>query len=227
MKTLFTILMMLSGIFAYSQAIIGMSPVIISNPADAQTPSSTASYNTNIVLTASVKNYGTSPFTGTVNVFAQRDTTNGVFCDSTTIFPNLNPNDSVIITLSFFPLPGPNGFKTAGNGNTIVVWPIIVSGSGLNGDSARTIIWLDPSTGIEKIDPSDFNIYPNPFNESISIKTTHNEAPEEIRIYNLQGILIQLVSNEMNIQTSSLSSGIYFIHVKIGDKKYIQKLIKK
>jgi hypothetical protein len=150
-----------------------------------------------------------------------------MFCDSVTVFPNLNPNDSIIITLSFFPLPGPNGFKTAGNGNTIVVWPIIISGAGINGDSTRTIIWLNPSTGIEKIDQSDFIIYPNPFDESIAIKTLYHETPEEIRIYNSQGVLIRLISNEKDVQTSTLSSGVYFIHVKNGDKKHIQKLIKK
>lgn len=227
MKTLLTILMMIGGIFAYAQAIIGMSPVVISTPANAQTPSSTADYNTNITLAVSVKNYGNTPFSGTIDVFAKRDTLNGVLCDSTSVIQVLNPNDSINITLGFFPLPGPNGFKTAGNGNTIVVWPIIVTGTGIEGDSVRPVIWLNPSTGINSLNEVEMMIYPNPVDNDLFFTNNQKDPITEINIYNSLGLLMLSFKHESTINLSTLTSGVYYVNIIKGEKKLTKKIIKK
>ena len=47
---------------------------------------------------------------------------------------------------SVTPTPGPNAFKSGGNGNTIVVWPMIATGVGIDGDSVRPVIWVNDVT---------------------------------------------------------------------------------
>ncbi len=63
--------------------------------------------------------------------------------------------------------------------------------------------------GLSKMEHHDFNIYPNPFTEIISIET--DQKLSKVDLVNLQGELI-LESNDVSqINTSNLVSGIYFV----------------
>ena len=69
-------------------------------------------------------------------------------------------------------------------------------------------------------------IYPNPFTNSttISLKNTDNISELELRIYTLVGEEVmnrKITSNSTTIDTSKLSSGVYFYKV-IGDNQLIE-----
>lgn len=229
MKKGLILIFIISGLASFSQSLIGMSPVFSSNPPSAITPLSSVNFSTNIALSVSVKNYGNTPFTGNIVVVAKRDTINGVICDSTAITQTLNPNDSAIITLNILPQPGPNSFKVAGNGNTIVVWPIILSGSGINGDSIKPVIWINPTTHILEKNYYDGLIYPNPTGNEVFIDKLNLSDTFTVKVLDCLGNLMldekNMTSTRLNIEL--LNSGIYFIYITQNGKNYIQKIIKK
>ena len=86
--------------------------------------------------------------------------------------------------------------------------------------------------------PSKFGvaIYPNPFNETlnVAINSTISNQNCEVKIINISGLEL-LTKNfttnnkqfvfEMN-EVKSLNSGIYFIRIVVGEKTFINKIVK-
>jgi hypothetical protein len=79
----------------------------------------------------------------------------------------------------------------------------------------------------------DVTVYPNPANERlfVSFDNAKNESTS-LQLFNIQGKEFAVDYNnsdlrngraELNLQ--SLSKGMYFLTIQIGDKKGIQKLI--
>ena len=50
---------------------------------------------------------------------------------------------------------------------------------------------------------------------------------DEVKIFSIQGILIENTSEINEIDVSHLSSGIYFVEVHSGKERNVQKFIKK
>jgi hypothetical protein len=75
----------------------------------------------------------------------------------------------------------------------------------------------------------EFNIYPNPVENSLYIiRSTYEKA--KIEIYNVIGTIVQsfeINDIETKINTSLLSSGIYFIRLLEDNNSYMQRFIKK
>lgn len=69
----------------------------------------------------------------------------------------------------------------------------------------------------------NFNIYPNPANENVSIKLNENLQLEKVNIYNLSGQFIKTEMNQ-NINVSNLSKGNYIFEV-ITDKGKAAKTV--
>ncbi len=75
-----------------------------------------------------------------------------------------------------------------------------------------------------------FQIYPNPFNEFINIRTGKKDI--SVKIYNMKGQLLSTYSVEnrknsiMEINTSKYPKGLYFIKVNTIDSYKITKIIK-
>jgi len=76
---------------------------------------------------------------------------------------------------------------------------------------------------------SNFNIYPNPAKDKVTITTDLSENMT-LMVYDITGKLILTKDSTFNNQTelniSALNSGVYFIHLRSGNKKYVHKLIK-
>lgn len=76
---------------------------------------------------------------------------------------------------------------------------------------------------------SNFNIYPNPAKDKVTITTDLSEDMS-LMMYDITGKLILTKDSTFNNQTelniSALNSGVYFIHLRSGNKKYVHKLIK-
>jgi len=227
MKRFLILLFLLSELVSYGQAKIGMMSILSFTPASAVTPSSTVTYSTAVSFRSYVKNFGNAAFSGSVTIQAKRDTTFfGAVLDSVTIGTSLQPGDSVSVVLSFTPNPGPSAFKSGGNGNTIVVWPIIISGSGVNGDSVRSVVWVNDPNSIFEFEKNHFKLYPNPVIHDLTIKAQINHHYKNIVIYDLFARKVKELAFKETIDVSELNAGSYWMIINSDDKSYRINFIK-
>ncbi len=226
MKRLLILLFVLTELISYGQAKIGMSPVFSFTPASAITPTSTVNFGDTVSLTVYIKNSGNISFNGWINLVSARDTTNGVLCDSMNVTLNLLPNDSIASVLTFTPGPGPNAFKSGGNGNTIVVWPLIKSGSGINGDSVRPVIWINDVNSVFEFEKSQFKLYPNPVLHELTIKAINNSNYKKIMIYDVFARKVKEINYKDIIDVSDLTAGSYWMIISSEEKSYRVNFIK-
>lgn len=226
MKRILILIFVLSELVIYGQAKIGMSPVFSFTPVSAGTPSSTVNFGDTVSLKVFIKNSGNATFNGNIKLNAFRDTTGGVLCDSIDIVLNLLPNDSISYVLTFTPNPGPNAFKSGGNGNTIVVWPFIIFGSGIEGDSVRPIIWVNDINSIFEFGKNQFSLYPNPVINVLNIKPQNGIIYKKISIYDVFARKVKEISYREDIDISDFSSGSYWMIISSEDKIYRINFIK-
>jgi Flp pilus assembly pilin Flp len=69
-----------------------------------------------------------------------------------------------------------------------------------------------------------FNIYPNPAQNSINIELNQGVILEKINIYNALGQFMSTTKN-LKINTSNLTSGIYFIEIETNEGKSAKKIV--
>src|SRR5690554_674609 len=78
---------------------------------------------------------------------------------------------------------------------------------------------------------SQFNVFPNPVNDVVTITNNENIGMEEIIVYDMNGKTVKLQKgkneNEIQLNLSALSSGTYLLHIKTKDGIAIKKVIKK
>lgn len=87
-----------------------------------------------------------------------------------------------------------------------------------------------PSLSTEKILSNQFNLYPNPATDLVTITNQENKAIEQIKIYDLTGKLIEIQNfeNKAEIQliVEKIASGTYLLHIQTNeDIAIIKKLI--
>jgi len=85
----------------------------------------------------------------------------------------------------------------------------------------------DPSLSVTDNKLQNVSAYPNPVSSQLSIETTNEIS--QVEIYNVLGqqvLIIDGVSNKMNIDVSNLPSGTYLAKVVSGDASKTIKLIK-
>ncbi len=90
----------------------------------------------------------------------------------------------------------------------------------------KIVKYKDGSANIENFDYVNFDIYPNPASQFITIETNKNQKLA-YTITDTRGRIIQpqqnLNQNKINI--SNLTAGVYYIQLFDSDKTYTQKLI--
>jgi len=92
-----------------------------------------------------------------------------------------------------------------------------------------------PSLNVKDFENNNlFFVYPNPFNDKISIEANESSKIETIELYNVSGskVLNYEVKNKSGKiilnNLENLSSGVYFLNIKQNDKKnQMMKIIKK
>lgn len=226
MKRLLILLFVLANLYSKGQAKLEMSPVHLFTPANANTPASSVTYSTTVNLTVFVKNTGNATYSGSISVMAKRDTVGGVFLDSihmVTLIP-LQPNDSLQVPLSFIPSTGPNAFKVAGNGNTIVVWPFVI-GTPI-GDSLRSVVWVNDLSGVREIESNQFKLFPNPTIHQINIKPIKPLDYKKIIVYDAFARKVKEIEYSETIDVSELKSGSYWIIIYSDTSSYKIPFIK-
>ncbi len=111
-----------------------------------------------------------------------------------------------------------------------------VYGRGPQGDVLRVnnYVRLVRSEPVTSIDDSkeihSFNIYPNPVKDLCTISTDQKYSAINIRISNSLGIMVKELNstntNNVEISTSDLPHGVYFINISTGNSSVIKKIIK-
>lgn len=91
--------------------------------------------------------------------------------------------------------------------------------------------YLDPTLNVAENQLKAFKIYPNPVQNVLHIESPENKI-DFIKIYSIEGKeVIKLKNPEhqtaLQIPISHLSKGIYLLEISFGEKKEIQKFIKK
>lgn len=83
-------------------------------------------------------------------------------------------------------------------------------------------------TSIDENGVSGMMIYPNPAKDFVKISTLSSQL-SAVRIYNCLGMMVEEIevnANEIEINTSDYSSGIYFIHIQTENGNITKKIIK-
>jgi hypothetical protein len=126
-------------------------------------------------------------------------------------------------------------WNTSSTNSAIVVSPTInttysVVGTNIEGckNTASATLSVSACTDIEEFNPYNFSLYPNPANETITIKSNiYEKSP--LSIYNTLGaICYKTILNELEeiINVSFLKSGVYFIKIETNKGTLNQKFIK-
>ncbi len=108
------------------------------------------------------------------------------------------------------------------------------------------VVWQDDNSGtvkyrkgtyqpfvskIDKILQSDFLVFPNPGNETLSIQFNDEIQSAEIRVMNTLGEiqfqnLLTFTANKTMLDISSLTNGIYIIQLQVNERVITRKFIK-
>ncbi|RSK39696.1 M43 family zinc metalloprotease [Mangrovimonas spongiae] len=87
------------------------------------------------------------------------------------------------------------------------------------------------SLSVEDFTLDNVSIYPNPTSNVLNIKTTNSNLPDNYAIYNMLGQVIskKVISseNDLTINTSNLSNGMYFIKISKGANEATLRFMKK
>lgn len=93
-----------------------------------------------------------------------------------------------------------------------------------------THLSIDFSNGIEQINRSNWNIYPNPNNGLFTLNFCSSFQINDIRIYSIVGkeilhIAVNKTMENIELNLMDQSEGIYFIHITTGDRNFTKRVI--
>ena len=227
-KRVLVLLFIIVNIISYGQATISMSSVFSFTPTSAGTPSSTVNYGDTVHLGVYVKNSGNANFIGLITVYSKRDTVGGIFCDTSSVVNSILANDSVFLDLTIIPTSGLGAFRSAGNGNTIVVWPFVkyTNTSIIYGDSVRPVLWINNVNSVREFENNLFKLYPNPVAHELTIKPQSAVNYRKIIIYDVFARKVKELSFKETIDVSDLNCGSYWMMIYSDEKSYRINFIK-
>ncbi len=112
----------------------------------------------------------------------------------------------------------------------LCVW-IKTSGDNNNSNDTLCKSYILNTTGIfESTFLNQITLYPNPSNQNVLIISSQNEEIKSVMITDINGkqinYLTQLSKQNVEIITSNLEAGIYFISIQTNDAVVIKKIVK-
>jgi len=118
-----------------------------------------------------------------------------------------------------------NGWTTFGEGNNGEIY--------IAGNSSDTVYRIiDSNLGVDENDLFALKLYPNPTEDLLTIDATNSStAIQSIEIYSIQGKLVSTTTDfgspRIDISTSHLTSGMYFVEITNAEgNSVLKKLIK-
>ncbi|MCG8702456.1 MAG: T9SS type A sorting domain-containing protein [Bacteroidales bacterium] len=87
--------------------------------------------------------------------------------------------------------------------------------------------WL-LGTSVDEYEVASFKVYPNPATTSVNVDLNDFSDVQSVSIVSLSGTIVKTVneinSNKINVSTSDLSTGLYFVRVETDNGVSIQKV---
>ncbi|MBX7093572.1 MAG: HYR domain-containing protein [Flavobacteriales bacterium] len=94
--------------------------------------------------------------------------------------------------------------------------------------SATDIVDVSACTSVDEISEEQMRIYPNPTNGRFVVEFNTGISTTNLQIFNSVGQMVHMVvvnGTRADIDLSSLSSGIYFIHLELNGVRQTQKIV--
>ncbi len=162
----------------------------------------------------------TTPITGTI-----------IPANSIVVVEIFAPDEGTVPNLTFFP-----GFNLAGENNT----PWLKSdGCSISWTDANNVVAGSPQPYVINITGSDATanildnlaeltqIYPNPVSERLEISIPSNVKINNVALFDLLGKNTGVILNNNFMDTSNLSTGVYFLNIKTDVGEITKKIIKR
>lgn len=88
-----------------------------------------------------------------------------------------------------------------------------------------------PKLALDKILSLKFNVFPNPVTDVFTISNNENIVVDYIDIYDISGRKVKsksyIMENEAQLNIETLTSGLYFLHIKTNEGIAVKKIMKK
>jgi len=133
-------------------------------------------------------------------------------------------------TTSWMDIPGLNDLTV----NFLASGTYEVTITDAAGCSIDTVFTVQRAVGIENATTSSFAVFPNPFSESFTISFNTNSSPNNYKLFDLSGRLIDQTllgshsSSNRTISLKNVASGSYIIQVQFNDGSMaFERLVKK
>jgi len=117
------------------------------------------------------------------------------------------------------------------NGDWTLTVNDMFSGDGGSIDSFGLELCYEKTLSVNETSVSDFKIFPNPSSGQVKISLNQNIGEElNVEIIDLNGRILksfslEKTSNQVNLNLSDLSSGVYFVNLKSQTARAVKKLI--
>lgn len=129
---------------------------------------------------------------------------------------SLPPGDSIAFDLS--PFYEISFDKYHYDINVIVIWPVAFATS--TEDFLHINVYILLPASLQEIDLTHLiKAYPNPTINSLMLENTGKNVIEEVRIYNLQGQLIESLKKPDVVCTEKWAAGTYIINIQLENNK--------
>jgi hypothetical protein len=103
---------------------------------------------------------------------------------------------------------------------------VAVASSGCTANVTNYLATLSNNSFDNNANKDALTVYPNPTKDILNIETKNNSTISSASVYNTLGQIVMSTTTANTINVSSLTTGIYFIKVKLNNKESIIKFIK-
>jgi Secretion system C-terminal sorting domain len=188
----------------------------------------TAFEGVSYMISMNLKNVGTAPYQGPLQILIQGDSLIDQLYFSNNPNFALLPNDTVTLIANGGGTFGYNfspQYFRPGN-DIVVVWPYTTQFNVLI-DTLYTAVYFVPLAGVNEYAAEPFQFFPNPFANLIHYSLAGNEKVEQVRIFDANGRISALAIPDNNtIDLSVLKEGFYFLQIKTNERTIIRKILK-
>lgn len=186
-------------------------------------------------VSATLKNIGNLSFSGLVYFDVKVDSANGgtpFYFRIDSVFANLDALGGLdsIIGFATVPIELPVGFKVAGNGNTVVIWPRAKDVFTPNDSIVLHVYVKDNPVYIKDLGLFTKNLIlmPNPTKDIVIVSSNEIKAIDNFNICDVSGRIVYEAKFEERISLEKYESGLYFINFYDETKRLLatKKLLK-
>ena len=93
--------------------------------------------------------------------------------------------------------------------------------------SASVTFTVIDDTNVAEIGSENVSVYPNPAASVININGLNDFANLEIKVLNLQGQVVMIVSNSLEINVEDIEAGVYFLNINCDGTEIIKRIVVK